>query len=375
MLKQHKLRMRSVHFICFAILISQVMILLTGCKSDEVNAIQYTKDLKAGWNLGNALEAYNCEIENPTIEDYQTYWQNPLTTKEMIDEVKAKGFQTIRIPVTWSEHMNDSGVIDEDWMNRVQEVVDYGIDNGMNVIINAHHDDWYAPSAENKEYGLQMMATVWEQIGTKFADYDDHLLFEGMNEPRLIGTDEEWNGGSSESREIVNELNAAFVETIRSLGGKNKTRFLLIPTYGANSSEDAIRDMKVPKDGRLIVSIHAYIPYEFAMKYSTKSEWSATNSEDMAPIDTMMENLYSTFIQKGIPVIIGEFGAENKGNEEARTQWTDYYVKSAMEHDIPCFWWDNGGAEKEYAEFSLFDRFNLQWNFDGITEALLQQNE
>lgn len=325
--------------------------------------IAFVSNMKTGWNLGNTLDVHGLDNTEAEPEKYETYWGNPITTKEMIREVKEAGFHTIRIPVTWYAHMDESCQIDDTWMDRVQQVVDYGIENGLYVILNAHHDAWYTPSASNQQNAMTVMRRVWEQIAERFADYDEHLLFEGMNEPRLIGTEHEWDEGSPEAREIVNKLNAVFVETVRSCGKKNAERYLLIPTYCASTKPVALEALRLPKSGRLIISIHLYRPYEFALSEDGTSSWNEKKPEDTGEIDQAIEDAHRLFISKGIPVIITEFGAIDKNNTENRAEWTHYIIEKASSANIACIWWDD----------SIFDRRTLEWRYPAILNALVQR--
>lgn len=334
--------------------------------------IRFVKNMKVGWNLGNSLDTYGVDIINGDPEIYEIFWGNPVTTKAMIDEIKSGGFNTIRIPVTWYEHMDEKGVIDEKWMNRVQEVVDYVIENDMYAIIDIHHDKWFVPTYKNHDNAKKILCSTWTQIAQRFANYDEHLIFEAMNEPRLIGTEFEWGAGNKEAREVLNNLNAAFVKTIREAGNENKKRYLMIGPYCNSADEEALGDFILPKDDRIIVSIHQYGPYEFAMQEDGTNRWNKKNKKDTKDIDEVMNNLYYNFIRKGIPVIISEFGAANKENLEDRIEWANYYVHAAAEKNIMCIWWDNGGSEYKIGKYELFDRYNLKWQYPEIVDILKQ---
>ena len=171
------------------------------------NIYEIVDEMKIGWNLGNSLEAAPPENkETATIKEFEENWGNPITTKEMILKVKETGFNTIRIPVTWWKKTDatDNYKIDVEWLKRVKEVVDYVYEEGMYVIINAHHeDDWLIPVEEDLEERKTIMKNIWTQVAEYFKDYDYHLLFETMNEVRLIGTEFEWNEGTKEARDIM----------------------------------------------------------------------------------------------------------------------------------------------------------------------------
>jgi endoglucanase len=337
----------------------------------DISAWDLVQEMKMGWNLGNTLDSTNGAIlKTSKAELWETAWGNPVTTKELIGTVIDAGFNVIRIPVSWNDHILVAGYeIEEGWMDRVQEVVDYAYEQGAYVILNTHHESWYEPYYDNQEKASKMMEAIWTQIGERFADYDEHLVFEGMNEPRKIGTSLEWNGGDKEGWDVVNHLDQVFVDTVRGLGGNNKHRILMVSGYAA-SSWNALPHLEVPEgDDKLIVSVHAYEPYDFALNTQGRGLWN----EDKGNIDTIMKSIKKLFIDKNIPVIIGEFGAMGKpveGNLEDRAAWAQYYTGAARAIGVPCIWWDNGLFEGEGETFGLIDRVNLEWKYPEIVEAL-----
>ncbi len=332
--------------------------------SEGMSDAEIVKDMKIGWNLGNTLDCYNVTWE---VSDFETAWGNPRTTKAMIDTVKKEGFNAVRIPVSWNEHMNGNK-IDGDWLNRVNEVVDYVIDNDMYAIINVHHDDytWLNPSKADEGAVKAKLVSIWEQLSDRFKNYDQHLLFEGMNEPRIIGGQDEWTGGTAEEREVINHLFQAFVDTVRKSGGNNSSRALIITSHAASIEADAVNDIVVPDDDRIIVSIHYYSPWDFAGGENGKSDWGSDSEKK--ELDKGFDFLKSKFIDKGVPVIIGEFGATNKNNDSVRASYMEYYVKSAKSRGITCFIWDNGTKD----EFGLLDRNSLTWYFKNVVDAAVK---
>ena len=337
---------------------------------DEIRDIPSTelvKEIKIGWSLGNTLDSTANGI---TAE---TAWGNVKTTKEMITAVKDAGFNAIRVPVTWGTHMDAENNVDEEWMNRVQEVVDYAYSQDMFVILNIHHEDWHDPYYDTAEASIEKLKALWTQIGTRFAEYDERLIFEGLNEPRMRNTAMEWNGGNKEGHEVVNQMNEAFVETIRGLGGNNAKRHLMLPTYAASSTSSAISDFVLPEgDDKLIVSIHAYLPYSFALSDDLNQREFTPDEGYASEIVYLMDTLNSNFLSKGIPVIIGETGARSKANEDERAEWAEYYISKAKEYGIPCFIWDNGAFTGTGENFGLLDRMNCVWKFPAIIEGFMK---
>lgn len=336
----------------------------------DISSTELIKELKIGWNLGNTLDATG----GGALLSSETSWGNPSTKEEIFTIIKEAGFNVVRIPVSWGNHLGAEPdyIIHTMWLDRVNEIVDYAIDNELYVILNMHHEEWHFPSYDNLEKAKTILTKVWEQIAERFKDYDEHLIFEGMNEPRMKGTPQEWTGGNAEGRDVVNQLNQAFVDTIRNSKGNNQLRHLMIPTYAASSDPKTWKDFIIPEDDKIIVSIHAYTPYNFALNKSGTANWSQENDNDTRDINNLMEGLYNTFISKGHPVILGEFGAMDKDNLESRVLWSEYYIKKATEVGIPCIWWDNGAFTGSGELFGLLDRRKGEWVHQEIIEALMR---
>ncbi|MGN0585915.1 MAG: cellulase family glycosylhydrolase, partial [Oscillospiraceae bacterium] len=334
------------------------------------NAMEFVQNIKIGWNLGNTLDSTGTWISGSPTK-YETAWGNVVTTEDMIKTVKNAGFNAVRIPTTWGDHIDSSNKIDEAWMKRVKEVVDYAIKNDMYVILNLHHENsWLKLTDKEKAAAQKKFKAVWEQICTTFKNYDEHLIFEAMNEPRTEGSAQEWNGGTTAEREAVNEYNQLFVDTVRASGGNNKTRYLMVTPYAASSSPTALKALKVPDDDRVIVSVHAYTPYNMALNcWSDEKTFTSSGKNE---VDYLMKNINDIFISKGQAVIIGEFGSLNKENEAERVKLAKYYVSEAKKLGVPCFWWDNGTkcAPSEGEGFGLLDRKTLKWWFSDLVKAL-----
>lgn len=339
--------------------------------NDEIRDIPSTelvKEIKIGWSLGNTLDS-----TGGNGVDSETSWGNIVTTKEMITAVKDAGFNIIRIPTTWGIHMDENNVVDEAWMNRVQEVVDYAYSQDMFVILNIHHEEWHDPYYETEAASTEKLKALWTQIGTRFAGYDEKLIFEGLNEPRKRNTPLEWNGGDDEGHEVVNNFNAAFIETVRGLGGNNAKRHLMIPGYAASSTDSALKAIKIPEgDDKIIVSVHAYTPYAFALSDDLTARSFSPDDTSANDIIYLMDSLKTNFIDKGIPVIIGEFGARNKANEAIRAEWATFYVSQAKAIGVPCLWWDNGAFTGTGENFGLLNRSSCTWEYPAVVEGLMK---
>lgn len=336
---------------------------------EEMTAAELVAKIRIGWNLGNTLDS--ATDSGLLVKIAETHWGNPMTTQEMIDEVAAAGFNAVRIPVTWYRFTGAAPdyTINTVWLERVKEVVDYCIANDMYVIINMHHEEWIDLSYDALDSNTEQLSAMWAQIASYFKGYDEHLIFEGMNEPRCIGTSIEWTGGDDESRDCVNQLNAAFVETVRATGGNNDKRLLMIPSYAASSSEVALAAVTLPDDDMLAVSVHAYIPYSFALASPGTSDWDIETGT--GEIDSLLSNLDKYFLSKGVPVILGEMGSQNKDNLEARCACAEYYISQAAEYNIPCFWWDNNAFDGDGENFGLLNRTTLEWEYPELVESLM----
>lgn len=335
----------------------------------NITSWELVKKITIGWNLGDTMDATG--TNNIMAE---TSWGNPKTTKELITTIKKSGFNILRLPTSWGTHLGlaPDYKIDDKWISRVQEIVDYAIENDMFVILNTHHESWYCPYYRNADTAKDILSKVWAQIADRFKEYNEYLIFEGLNEPRQVGTAAEWNGGNKEGWEVVNQLNDEFVKTIRNSGGNNPVRNLMIAPYAATTNINAWDTFIVPEDDKIIVSIHAYIPENFALQKDGTAEWSAFNQSDTFVIDSLIDNIDNKFLSKGIPVIIGEFGAVSKDNIDTRSEWAEYYISKAKEKDIPCIWWDNGRFVGSGELFGLIDRTSCQWKNPEIVNSLMK---
>lgn len=318
------------------------------------SSAEIVRDIKVGWNLGNTLDSYNTGKSGLSTE---TGWGNLKTTEAMILSVKEAGFNAVRIPVTWGEHM-DGDTIQQDWMARVKEVVDYAYNNGMYVILNMHHDDyiWFTPSEAEYAADSAKLKKIWEQIAREFNSYGDRLLFEGMNEPRTVDSSAEWSGGTEDERKVVNKYEQDFVNTVRASGGNNSARTLVITSYAASAEEKAMTDVVVPNDSHVIVSLHYYAPWKFADGQST-----TFGDKEKFELDNKFARMKSLFIDNGIPVIIGEFGCVAVADDSTRADYYNYYISAAKSQGIKCFIWDNGLSSGKSA-YGIFNRGALKWN-------------
>jgi endoglucanase len=352
------------------------------------DALKFVGDMKLGWNLGNTFDANDDKPYNADTElNYEKNWNGHLTTEDMIKNLKAAGFNTVRLPNSWHNHLTDENfTISAAWLDRYQEVVDYVIDNDMYCIINIHHDDepgFYYPNSENLESSKKYVTAIWQQLCERFKDYGDKLIFESINEPRLKGTPQEWKTlNPNEETELdslkaIMELNQVFVDVVRASGGNNATRYLMCPSYDASADNAILPAFELPTDtadNRIIVSVHAYTPWNFALApngTSSKADFDALSDKDTYDIDRFMKGLYDKYTSKGIPVLIGEFGARDRAiNVQDRINFAAYYIGTARSYGISCCWWDNNAFFGSGENFGLLDRATNTFKWNDLVYAL-----
>ena len=306
----------------------------------------------AGWNLGNALDAVTEDGETDEIA-----WGNPKVNKYLFKLVSEAGFKTVRIPVSWVDGVKVNGKnyeITEKFdtiLDRVQDVVDMARDYNLFVIINIQHDgsegvtgQWLDVDApEPTQTGIRAaFDVVWGRIADRFKDYDQHLIFESMNEvmeKNNYGTpsDTTWNN--------INALNQIFVDSVRDKGGNNDVRFLLVPGYNTNIDQTVSDKFEMPtydrKSDNMMVSVHFYDPYNFTLNTGSGSTTECT-ADELAYIGTQFAKLKKKFVDNDIPVVIGEFSAANKGNIPQIKEYISTVVKDAQDNGLAYIYWDNG---------------------------------
>lgn len=337
----------------------------------DITSMELVKDMGLGWNLGDTLDVCQADRDgdgkvNEHVEEGEkvdeTLWGNPKATKELFTALKEDGIKSVRIPVTWRDHMDADGNVDREWMDRVHEVVDYAYSQDMYVILNVHHDGggdpkfgaWIIEGAKNdKENTLAKYKKLWSQIAEEFKDYGDKLVFESMNEVGFDGLAE------STSYDLLNEFNQEFVTLIRGSGGNNGTRHLLIAGYWTDIARTCDSRFKMPDDpaGRCIVSVHYYTPWEFCTTNIHNTWGTDAEVKQMEDLYGMMK---TNFVDKGIPVIIGEYAAS--GNDKASCVFfIEKMVKLCSDYGMAPFYWDNGGQ---------VDRNTYEWRTPDFLEAM-----
>ncbi|MFG3338362.1 cellulase family glycosylhydrolase [Glycomyces sp. NPDC048151] len=358
------------------------------------NATQIIADMGAGWNLGNSLEANSNGVPS------ETAWNNPTVTQALIDSVQAAGFDTIRIPVSYLNHIGSGPnyTINANWLNRIQQVVDYAYDRGMHVVINMHGDGyksvggaWLICDAADQTTIRAKYKSAWQQIATRFRDYDQRLILESMNE----NFDGQYGAPTQPCYSNINAYNQIFVDTVRQTGGNNGSRWLLVPgwntnidyttgNYGFVIPSDNYRSSVVPSsEKRIMISVHYYSPWDFAGEENGNiTQWgpNATNPSKTSTwgqedyMDAQLKLTYDAFVSKGYPVVVGEYGAIDKtsydsANNQYRQDFARMLVATAKKYGAATIYWDNG-FNGQYG-FGLFNRSTNQVTQPGLINAIM----
>ena len=392
---------KSLLFVCV------LLVCISSKGADFETATDAVKNMGVGWNLGNTLDSNSGDINNMWIEcftsrtpsDYETAWRQVITTPELIKMMKDAGFNAIRLPVTWYPHMeatfnsvkyvsstqtltpwdrtNDpiGTKIQKAWMQRVHEVVDYVISQGMYCILNIHHDTGSANTAwliaSESDYAQQKdcFMAIWQQIAEDFKDYDEHLLFEGYNE--MLDPYRSWNFASFETPSrydntvatsaynAINSFAQSFVDVVRATGGNNSQRNLIVSTYSASSGagswnqhlQDPLKYMKRPNDeveNHIIFEVHSYLDIK-----------DLNDTKNV--VNQMISALKSYLVAKGAPVIIGEWGTNVENGYALYRQnmlsFARYFVEQTKANDIGTFYWMglSDGEHRSVPEFNQTD--------------------
>ncbi|WP_033340972.1 cellulase family glycosylhydrolase [Catenuloplanes japonicus] len=351
-------------------------------------------DMGAGWNLGNQLEASNNGVPS------ETAWGNPVITQALINRVKASGFKTIRIPVSYLGKIGagPNYTVDAAWLTRIAQVVDYAYSQGLYVLINMHGDgyktvtgSWLICDAADQATIRDKYQKVWQQVATKFQAYNDHLILESMNE----NFDGQYGAPTQPCYSNINAYNQIFVDTVRRTGGNNASRWLLVPgwntnidytvgNYGFVIPTDQYRSSSIPAaEQRLMISVHYYDPWDFTgQEDGNITQWgpNATNAAKTSTwgqedyLDAQLKKTYDTFVTRGYPVFVGEYGSIDKtsydsANNTYRADFARTLVAAAKKYGAATAYWDNGWNGQH--GFGLFDRSANSVTQQGIITAIV----
>lgn len=324
-------------------------------------AVQLAAKFKLGWNIGNTLEAIGGE----------TAWGNPLISESYIQSVKLQGFNAIRLPCSWNQNSDKATAkIQDAWLNRVKQVVQYCVKNDMYVLLNIHWDggwlDHNISKAKQDSVNAKQKA-FWEQIATTMRDFDEHLMFASANEPPA---------DNAEQMAILASYHQTFVNAVRSTGGRNSYRVLVVqgPSTNIEKTNDLMNVLPTdPVKDRMMVEVHYYSPSQFCLLMDGDASWgkmfyywgtghhstiepdrNATWGEE-SDVNASFARMKTKFTDKQIPVIMGEYGTYRRGNSkyvpkdlathnDAVDYWLTYVTKQAIANGLKPFYWDTGGA-------------------------------
>ena len=343
------------------------------------NATAMTARLGWGWNLGNHFDT-----SGDAISQGWGYWDKVTTmTDAPFQRLAGAGAKTVRIPTTWTDHMDDGYVISADYLDEVAGAVDKAIAAGMNVILNTHHDSFETDlgnAAEDIEVAAKdstIIVELWKQVATRFATYGDQLIFETFNE---IHAGDNWGGGTDAEYDLLNKWNQYAVDAIRATGGNNQSRWIGVAGYTANI-DLTIQHLVLPNDpaNRIMVGVHSYDPYNFCTQpYANGAEkapmWGHTSNASGADELAVISQLYKlrqTYIENDIPCYLGEYGCvlrKTSAENAFRSYYLEFFCRAANMACIPMFIWDNNTKQDQDGEsFGYIDHENGNWLNDSET--------
>ncbi|MEH0971459.1 cellulase family glycosylhydrolase [Micromonospora sp. CPCC 205546] len=311
--------------------------------------LAYVAAMQPGWNLGNTFDAVGSD---------ETAWGNPRVTQAQLDAIRAQGFNSIRIPVTWSNHHGPAPAytIDPAWLNRIKEVVGWALDDGFYVMINLHHDSWQwiHEMPTNRTTVLNRYNALWSQIATAFRDASPKLHFESVNEPQFTNS-----SGDAQNAQLLHELNTSFHRIVRASGSNNATRMLVLPTLHTSSEQTRVDELASTfaqlGDRNLIATVHFYGYWPFSVNVAGGTRFDATAQKDLTD---SFDRVRAAFVAKGIGVVIGEYGllgfdrhtgTIQQGEKLKFFEFLGWYARTRQ---ITTQLWDNG---------QHFDRTAFRW--------------
>ena len=330
-------------------------------------SIDYVMELGGGWNLGNAFDSYDIDEDQG-----ERTWENPIVTRSLMREVKAQGFDSIRIPLSVVYRMDQQYNLDVAYLDRFEEVVNWALEEDLYVLINLHHDskEWlmrWDGRKSSEEY--QKFSAIWEQLAERFKDYDERLFFESINEPYFEVEVE------SLQYKYLAKLNQAFHQIVRNSGGLNAQRMLVLPTILSQDDqpklEALLKEIERFKDPNLIASVHYYGEWEFSNNLGVLSldEPIHGGTSQRQQMEDFIHRLKATFVSRGIGVLIGEYGllgydrhpeANNIGETH---KYIAYLNELTRAEPIALMLWDNG---------QHFNRITFEWQPLQFGDSVIQ---
>ncbi len=367
---------RKILFLALAVaLAASACVTTASAKSDvgemrDITTMELVRDMGIGINLGNTFEScgdWIAQWGDGTPESYYTAWGSPVITEDIIRGYAEAGFGVLRVPVAWSNLMGSNYTISTEYMARVRQAVDWALKYDMYVIINLHYDNgWLENFPTDTANCMKKYQRIWEQVCEEFRDYGDHLMFESQNEELGWGSVwNEWSGtdnGKAASYALANSVNQKFVDVVRASGGNNAQRHLLISGYNTDIVKTADKLFRMPDDpaGRCALSVHYYTPVTFALITEDvswgKTEYYWGDEEDLAELEKYMNIVKTSFIDKGIPVIIGEYGCpyENKDPESVE-KFLAAVCETAYDVGACPVLWDTPGGRYDRSTCKMTD--------------------
>lgn len=359
----------------------------------EITTMELVREMGLGINLGNTFESCGDWIKkwgDGTVASYETAWGSPIITQEMIEGYRKAGFGVLRIPVAWSNMADDNYNLSPEYLAAVKQVVDWTLDSGMYAIINIHHDNgWMADFPNNPEGCMTRYEKIWTQVADYFKDYDDRLMFESLNEEACW--EDVWNKwkGSNEGKDVVfglcNSINQKFVDVVRSSGGNNPKRHLLIAGYSTNIDMCCDKLFQMPNDpeNRMALSIHYYTPSTFAI-LTEDASWGENQTtwgteQDVKDLINNLNKLEKNYISKNIPVIMGEYGCPTQNKDmNSVYKFLTTVCKEAYDRQICPIMWDTTDRmySRENAKLiypELEEAFKAIYNGEAIPEVSMDK--
>jgi endoglucanase len=334
----------------------------TTTTAPPTNRVALVAAMQPGWNLGNTFDSTGAD---------ETSWGNPRVTQALLDSIKANGFKSIRIPVTWGHRSGGAPdyTIDATFLNRVREVVDWALARDLSVMINMHHDSWQWVNQMPSQHDavLARYNAIWTQIAAAFRNHSSRLVFESINEPQFTGS-----SGDTQSYQLLHELNASFRSIVRQSGGNNATRVLVLPTLHTNADQgrvDAlVSSFTQLNDPNTVATFHFYGFWPFSVNVAGYTRF---NGEVQADLTGALDRMYNAFTARGIPVILGEYGllgfdrhtgTIEQGEKLKFFEFLGYYARSRQ---ITTQLWDNGQhlgrTSLTWTDPELFNHIRSSW--------------
>ncbi|MGW8392624.1 cellulase family glycosylhydrolase [Pseudoduganella sp. HUAS MS19] len=346
-------------------------------------SMQLSAQMAPGWNLGNSLEAMGGTYVWGSRNFNETGWGNPKASQALFNAVKAAGFRSVRIPVSWKQYADANDNISPQWMERVTEVANYARNAGLVAMINIHWDGgWMQPTYAQQSVANARLSKFWTQIANNFRNHDDTLLFAGTNEVMVDGN---YNPPSAEYCDVQKGFNQAFISAVRATGGNNASRHLVVQAFNTNIDHAISCNASMPNDrvaDRMMMEVHYYDPFDFTLDAkSTTWRWGQTaNPSGWANesfTDGQLQKMKSAFIDKGIPVLLGEFGAilriEHDPGGSYRKAWDQYVSRAAFTRGVVPMYWDNGYTSNH--QMGLFDRATGAQAFPDVIGAIVNASK